>query len=310
MRLSLRFIVPLLLALAAFAYALVPFVDGLTQQWFVRDVELRSTLVANSVQEQLRDLLRAGNSTRMTQFFTRLTQDERLFAVGFCAPQGRAPVATRSFPAEIKCADLEKFAEPAARQLGTARSSLHVTISPVELDGVSAGSLVLVHDMSFIGRRSAETRKYLFYLFVGLSVVVSLITVVIAQLSWRGWVQGLRALMRGEGLLRPSGKDEPSELRRGDFVFRYVDEDGFGKPQNAFLVCTFWYVSALAALGRRDEARALFETLLACRNRHGLLAEHIDPLTREQWGNFVQTYSMVGLIGCAVRLSMRWDQAF
>lgn len=100
------------------------------------------------------------------------------------------------------------------------------------------------------------------------------------------------------------------QLRRGDFVFRYVDEDGFGKPQNAFLVCTFWYVSALAALGRRDEARALFETLLACRNRHGLLAEHIDPLTREQWGNFVQTYSMVGLIGCAVRLSMRWDQAF
>ena len=100
------------------------------------------------------------------------------------------------------------------------------------------------------------------------------------------------------------------QLRRCDFVFRYVDEDGFGKPQNAFLVCTFWYVSALAALGRRDEARALFETLLSCRNRHGLLAEHIDPRTREQWGNFVQTYSMVGLIGCAVRLSVRWDQAF
>jgi GH15 family glucan-1,4-alpha-glucosidase len=100
------------------------------------------------------------------------------------------------------------------------------------------------------------------------------------------------------------------ELRRGDFVFRYTEADDFGRPENAFLVCTFWYINALAALGRRDEARALFEHVLACRNRHGLLAEHIDPSSGEQWGNFVQTYSMVGIIGSAVRLSMRWDQAF
>ena len=100
------------------------------------------------------------------------------------------------------------------------------------------------------------------------------------------------------------------ELRRGDFIFRYVEADDFGEPENAFLVCTFWYINALAALGRRDEARALFEHVLACRNRHGLLAEHIDPRTGEQWGNFVQTYSMVGLIGAAIRLSVRWDQAF
>lgn len=100
------------------------------------------------------------------------------------------------------------------------------------------------------------------------------------------------------------------DLRRGDFIFRYVEQDDFGEPENAFLVCTFWYVNALATLGRRDEARALFEKLLACRNRHGLLAEHIDPGSGEQWGNFAQTYSMVGLINAAIRLSIRWDQAF
>lgn len=101
-----------------------------------------------------------------------------------------------------------------------------------------------------------------------------------------------------------------NDLRRGDFIFRYVEKDDFGEPENAFIVCTFWYVNALAAIGRRDEAHALFEKLLACRNRHGLLAEHIDPKTGEQWGNFVQTYSMVGLINSAIRLSIRWDQAF
>ena len=101
-----------------------------------------------------------------------------------------------------------------------------------------------------------------------------------------------------------------TDLRRGDFIFRYVEKDDFGEPENAFLVCTFWYVNALAALGRREEARALFEKLLASRNRHGLLAEHIEPRTGEQWGNFAQTYSMVGLINAAIRLSKRWDQAF
>ena len=100
------------------------------------------------------------------------------------------------------------------------------------------------------------------------------------------------------------------DLRRGDFIFRYVEKDDFGEPENAFLVCTFWYVNALAALERREEARKLFEKLLACRNRHGLLAEDIDPHSGEQWGNFVQTYSMVGLINAAIRLSIRWDQAF
>jgi GH15 family glucan-1,4-alpha-glucosidase len=101
-----------------------------------------------------------------------------------------------------------------------------------------------------------------------------------------------------------------ADLKRGDYVFRYIEKDDFGEPENAFLICTFWYVNALAAIGRRDEARTLFEKLLASRNRHGLLAEHIDTRTGELWGNFVQTYSMVGLINSAIRLSMRWDQAF
>lgn len=99
-------------------------------------------------------------------------------------------------------------------------------------------------------------------------------------------------------------------LGRGDVIFRYTEKDDFGVPENAFLVCTLWYVNALAAIGEREEARRLFEKLLARRNRHGLLSEDIDPATGELWGNFVQTYSMVGLISAAVRLSLPWDEAF
>jgi GH15 family glucan-1,4-alpha-glucosidase len=101
-----------------------------------------------------------------------------------------------------------------------------------------------------------------------------------------------------------------AELKRGGFIFRYIERDDFGEPENAFLVCTFWYVNALAAIGRRTEARELFERLLASRTMHGLLAEHLDLRTGELWGNFPQTYSMVGLITSAIRLSLPWDEAF
>jgi GH15 family glucan-1,4-alpha-glucosidase len=100
------------------------------------------------------------------------------------------------------------------------------------------------------------------------------------------------------------------DLKRGDFVYRYTEPDDFGAPANAFIVCTFWYIDAIGALGRCDEARALFEATLARRNRLGLLSEHIDPESGELWGNFPQTYSMVGLINCATRLSIPWDHAY
>jgi GH15 family glucan-1,4-alpha-glucosidase len=75
-------------------------------------------------------------------------------------------------------------------------------------------------------------------------------------------------------------------------------------------VCTFWWIQALALLGDRDRAREEFERLLGCRNRFGLLSEDIDFNSGELWGNFPQTYSMVGIISCAMRLSTRWDDAF
>jgi GH15 family glucan-1,4-alpha-glucosidase len=95
------------------------------------------------------------------------------------------------------------------------------------------------------------------------------------------------------------------QLKHGDLVYRYVERDDFGFPENAFLVCTFWYIEALAAMGdsRRAEARALFAKVLAARNRHGLLAEDLDPRTLEQWGNFPQTYCMAGIIDCGLALS-------
>ena len=98
------------------------------------------------------------------------------------------------------------------------------------------------------------------------------------------------------------------ELRVGDLLFRYKHADDFGQPENAFTICAFWYVNALAAAGRVDEARERFTRLLALRNPLGLLSEDIQPASGELWGNFPQTYSMVGVIGSALRLSRSWEE--
>ena len=97
------------------------------------------------------------------------------------------------------------------------------------------------------------------------------------------------------------------ELRRGPHLFRYRHADDFGVPKTAFTVCTFWYIDALAGIGRVTEARELFTTLLEQRNPLGLLSEDIEVSSGELWGNFPQTYSLVGIINCAMRLSQRWD---
>lgn len=97
------------------------------------------------------------------------------------------------------------------------------------------------------------------------------------------------------------------DLKHGEHMFRYKVEDDFGEPENAFIVCTFWYIDALAEMGRKDEARKLFDAMLKHRNKLGLFSEHVHLKDGEMWGNFPQTYSHVGLINCAMKLSKSWE---
>ncbi|MEM6907850.1 MAG: glycoside hydrolase family 15 protein [Pseudomonadota bacterium] len=97
-------------------------------------------------------------------------------------------------------------------------------------------------------------------------------------------------------------------LRRGNHMLRYDAEDDFGAPETAFNVCTFWLIEALHLAGRSEEARSLFETMLSHTTRSGLLSEDLDYDTGELWGNFPQTYSLVGVINCAGLLSKSWSE--
>jgi GH15 family glucan-1,4-alpha-glucosidase len=93
------------------------------------------------------------------------------------------------------------------------------------------------------------------------------------------------------------------KLIRNGFVFRYVNEDDFGKPTGSFILCNFWLVDSLYKTGYKKEAVELYENILSSANHLGLLSEHIEIETKELLGNFPQAYSHLGLIRSALLLN-------
>lgn len=99
------------------------------------------------------------------------------------------------------------------------------------------------------------------------------------------------------------------ELAAGDGLFyRYKHQDDFGEPETTFLICAFWYVEALACVGRIDEAITYFEKVISHSNHVGLLSEDVNASDGSMWGNFPQAYSHVGLLNAATRIAKKLDK--
>ena len=197
-RLSLRFIVPLGLVLALFAYALVPLVENITLRWFIRDLDTRSQMLATALQDPLIESLQKKDNKKISQLFDRAVQDDRLFALAYCDVNDTVQQRTPTYPMSLGC--------PAPLQQSSFRQSMvdlpqgpvHVTANALFADQTKLGTLVLVHDMSFIQHRSEDTRKYIFWLFSALLIVVSLIAIAVAHWSWRDWTRSVKSLLTGE----------------------------------------------------------------------------------------------------------------
>lgn len=211
MRLSLRFIIPLIIALSVIAYGVLPLVERLTFNWFIRDVDIRSRLIKSTLQESLIPLVKSHSAQKIQQIFNRATQDERLYAVGFCDSSGKLTYATESFPNRGACDRLQPLNRT---QIVEEKSGpLHFAFFPLEENDPTLGQLVIVHDLSFVKKRSADTRLYIFYFFVILGIIIASLTVLIAQLSWKGWVSSLRSVLKGGRIFRPTPHQMPQELR-------------------------------------------------------------------------------------------------
>lgn len=212
-RLSLRFVLPLALVLGLFAYAVVPLVDSLTLRWFVRDIDTRSQSLANALQEPLLEYVPQNSERRIKQLFDRALRDERLYAIAFCNAGGTLRYWTSTYPATLGCRTGLGQGGTSPSLVKFPQGALHISESPLERDAQYLGKLILVHDMSFIEHRSADTRKYVILLFTVMAVVISMITVLVAHLSWRDWISSVKGILRGEIGPRPQQQATPPEVR-------------------------------------------------------------------------------------------------
>lgn len=273
MRMTLRFVIPLLGALTIMAYATVPLVDQLMLRWFTRDLDSRSALIANTLGNQLSRRLDAGEAAAAAQLLTDVTQDEKLFALGLCGDDDRPQLATQSFPPEVSCTEARSLIGKSSERRESEFSVLHLSAHRLEGFAGRNATLVLVHDMSFVKRRSDETRRYFTYLFLALGLVVSAITVAIAQLSWRGWRHGVRALLRGEQSIRSSARAVMPELNTLERDFQEVMREvraQYGPRDESQLT---WTPGALRAI-LRTELRG--EDIIVVSNREPYIHNHID----------------------------------
>jgi trehalose-6-phosphate synthase len=273
-RLSLRFILPLALVVALFAYAVVPLVDGMTQRWFVRDLDARSQMLASALQDPLLDYLPQGAQNKIAQLFDRsVQQDGPLLALALCDPNGGVIYKTVMFPAALRCPSAPVSSELRQSVVESPQGSLHVSESPLTLDQQYVGNLILVHDMSFIERRSIETRQYVIALFALLAIVISLITVFIAHLSWRGWISAVKGVLRRDAVSK-SQSNTPPEIRPlvGD-LRALLHEFNIERRVHDSSAAPSWSPAKLRSL-LRDELAG--DEILVVSNREPYIHAHTD----------------------------------
>ncbi|HSW19622.1 MAG TPA: trehalose-6-phosphate synthase [Ramlibacter sp.] len=233
-RLQLRFLVPLFLALAAAAYMASALLDELTTRWFTRDINSRGALIATTLTDSISDALRDQRGARLQTLFDRATKDERIVAIGLCGQDKEPLRRSTGFPKSLSCRDAEAISLQPDPRVVIEGGPVHVGVHEITLENGDKVSLALLHDVSFAQVRSQNSQRYLLIFMGVLGLVIALITMAVAQMSWRGWVSGARALLRGEGLLRPADGGDLPELEplARDMRARLRDlEDEFRRAQ-------------------------------------------------------------------------------
>jgi trehalose 6-phosphate synthase len=203
LNLQLRFLLPLVLTLVAAAYLALPLMDQLNLRWYSRDLNARSTSLANAMSDSIVEAVRDDRMSRLQSLFDRAVLDERLFAIGLCSLDGKLLRRTANFPLTLSCDRARAEAARPDPRLQLSGGAVHVGVQVVVGEAGPVAVLVMLHDLSFIDRRSQDTRQYLIIFIAVLGLAIVLLTSIVAHLSWRGWVAGVRGILRGEGLLRP-----------------------------------------------------------------------------------------------------------
>ncbi len=199
-RTFLRVLVPLMLVLAALAWGGTAIVNGTTRAWFEKDVSLRAQLALNGAGDALAAHVATGDRRRLVAVLGELARDERVMAAAVCNRSFRTLARTGEIPAEYACDQIEGRLADGASKLEAVEETggglVHLTVRALKAeDGDTVAYAVLVHDLSFLGRREAEMRRFTIVAFGVVALLASVLTVVVRRMSWRTWTDELRRML-------------------------------------------------------------------------------------------------------------------
>jgi trehalose 6-phosphate synthase len=209
-----RVTVPLVLGLGVLVWGAAVAVNQATQAWFVRDVALRARLAAVGAQGALAAHLASGEKRKLTALLEDLARDERIMAAEACTPSLATVARTKAFPERFSCEAMRARipAKDAPASLDFADEieggRVHVSAHPIEDEGAARGMLVLVHDLSFVGRRELAMKRFTAGAFAFVAVLASILTYIVRRAWWRSWTEELRSVLSLHRGARDVGRNE------------------------------------------------------------------------------------------------------
>jgi trehalose-6-phosphate synthase len=214
-RYQIRFLIPLGITLILASILAFCAMGVLTQRWFLKDMELRSSLVASTLSDTIAEAVEENNLEHLRMVFEKAAADERLSALGLCGANGNLLLATQEYPTDLTCAQAKATRKHSPPILDTPSGDLHIAIYPVHLASGENIKLILLHGMDYVERRTTLSRQYFLIFVTLLGIVIAITTITTAQLSWNTWVRGVRGILRGDSIIsllpgRPT--DLPVEL--------------------------------------------------------------------------------------------------
>ncbi len=209
-----KFLIGLVLSLALLTWVTTVVVQRTTQKWFENDVRLRAELVVSGAREALSAHWARDDRRELERMLGEITRDEWIMAAAACTWELTLLTRTPGFPGQFSCKDIGVHLRNPDDAQGQAQRPWHESASlpggsvlvsaiPVENAGRALGFIILIHDLSYAERREAATRRFVFFSFGFLALLASVVTIVVARFSWRGWSAEIRRLARGEQPKRP-----------------------------------------------------------------------------------------------------------
>jgi trehalose 6-phosphate synthase len=171
--------------------AVAPVTSTVVQRWSERDVELRSRLVFNSIQDQVAVSLAFTTGADLVPFFERLTEDERLLAVGYCGEGGSLEHATKHMPKGVTCPSPDRTKGGMFATIYQDGQRLLVGAFPLSL-GSTRGDLVILHDLSFVDQRASRARLYTAIAIVTVILGIGLLALASVLGVLRAWSETVR----------------------------------------------------------------------------------------------------------------------